>query len=375
MKVVLISGEYPSERAGGIASVVYSLCKEFDKRKMEYKVVCTREFEFETSKGIFLNAWGKQPLSHFSFGFNFRNFLKKEKCNWDLFHFHLPNGLGPLLFSRNLKHKVLVSVHTTSKGYEEYLYRYCPFKYLTWKERISKLGYIKIPIMLEKMALRNSRKIVAVSNGIKNELESWYGQKNVKMIRKGIDVRKLCKPKRSENDVPKVLYVGRLVGQKGVFSGIEALANIEKKYEFLVVGNGPLRRRLEECCKKKGINARFFGYVEESKLYQLYSRSDILLMPSFYETEPLVGMEGAGSGLPIVAFKGAAIEDIVCKENREFIVKTGDIKALSESIKFLLDNEKIRRKIGRGNRKNVLKNYTSKKMAEEYIETYIEMNE
>jgi len=374
MKVVLISGEYPVEgKAGGIASVVYHLCREFDKRKIDYKIVCTRDFEFKTNKGVFLNAWGKEPISYISFGLNFKKFLEKDKDNWDIFHFHLPNGLGPLLFSGSIKNKTLVTVHTTSNEYNKYLYKKCPSRYLSWKEKLIKLGYIQIPILLEKIALKGCKRVIAVSDGVKKELESEYGLENVKVIRKGIDTNKLCKPQHSKNDKLKVLYVGRLVGQKGVFLGIDALAKVKKDFEFLVVGKGTLEQKLKEHCKKKGINARFLGYVEDNLLYQLYARSDILLMPSFYETEPLVAMEGAGSGLPIVAFEGARIENIVGKENRKLIAKTGDVKALSESVDYLIDNEDIRRKIGKENRENVLKNYDSEKMAEAYIKTYIEV--
>lgn len=370
MKVLLVSGEYPGKKAGGIGSITYHLCKEFDKREVEYKVVCTREFDFEINRMVSLSVWGMQPISYFSFGFNFKRFLEKEKSNWDVFHFHLPNALGPLMFSSCVKHKTIVTVHTTSKGYEEYLYRYCPFKYLNWKEKISKLGYIKLPIALEKLALRNSREIVAVSDGVKNELECWYGQENVRVIRNCIDTSKLHVPKYSNNDRHRILFVGRLVAQKGIFLGIDALARIKVNYEFLIVGTGPLRSKLEEYCRKKGVNARFLGYVEDNELYKLYSESDLLLLPSFYEGLPTVALEAAGSGLPIVAFRGARVDEIVCEENRNFIVETGNIYKLSENIEYLLNNKKIKERIGRKNREKVLKNFNGEKMANEYIRLY-----
>ena len=217
MKVLLVSGEYPEKRSGGIGSIIYHLCKELDKRKIEYNIVCTHEFGLEINNVVSLNAQGIQPISHFLFGLNFKRFLEKERNNWDTFHFHLPNALGPLLFSSRVKHKTLVTVHTTSKGYEKYLYRHCPLEYLTWKEKISKLGYIKIPTALEKVALKNSTEIIAVSDGVKKELEYWYGLKNVRVIRNGIDISKLHNPKYSNNDKYRILFVERLVAQKGKF--------------------------------------------------------------------------------------------------------------------------------------------------------------
>jgi glycosyltransferase involved in cell wall biosynthesis len=374
MNVMVISGEYPSEKAGGIASVVYDLCKEFDKRKIEYKIVCTKEFEFETERGVFLNAWGRHPIHDITFGLNFKKFIEKEKGNWDVFHFHLPNARGPLLFSNNLRNKSLVTFHTTSEGYNKYVYQKLPFRYLNRNEKILKLKYIKISVLLEKMALKNAANVVAVSSGVKKDLNSWYVNKNVEVINNGIDISKLHASNISEEkNKPIILDVGRLVAQKGIFLGIRALASVKEDFNFLVVGKGSLRHKLEEYCSKKDIPAKFLGFVESDELYRLYSKSDILLMPSFYEGLPMVGIEGAGSGLPIAAFEGARVVDIVCEENRELIVKTGDVNALSRSIEYLLDNEAIRSNIGRKNRENVLNNFSSGKMAEKYIQIYKEM--
>jgi len=371
---MIISGEYPSEKAGGIASVVYSLCKEFNKEKIEFKIVCTKKYKFEGQEGIFLNAWGRYPILDITFGLNFKKLLEKEKNNeWDIFHFHLPNAQGPLLFSKDLINKIVVTFHTTYEGYNKYLYQKLPFKYLNWNEKILKLGYIKISTMIEKIALSNATKVTAVSRGVRDELSLFYGKKEVEIINNGIDVSKLHAPNLKEKDRPTILYVGRLVAQKGIFLGIEALSRIKKDFDFLIVGKGPLRNKLEEYSRKKDVSAKFLGFVGIEELYGLYSKSDILLMPSLYEGLPMVGIEGAGSGLPIAAFDGARVEDIVCEENEELIVRAGDVKALSESIEYLLDNEDERKKIGRKNRENVLKNFNSKIMAKKYIQIYKEL--
>jgi len=374
MRIAIISGEYPSEKAGGIGSVVYDLCKEFDRMNIEYTVLCTKKFERKTDKAVFLNAWGVHPLPDITFGLSFKKFLRKKKDNWDIFHFHLPSALGPLLFSKDLKDKTLVTFHTTAEGYNKYVYQKLPFKYLNWNEKILKLGYIKTFTFLEKIALSNTTNVTAVSQGIREELNSFYRVDEVKVVNNGIDVSKLHAPITSEEkDKPLILYVGRLVAQKGIFLGIEALSRIKKDFDFLIVGRGPLRNKLEEYSRKKCVPVKFLGYVKTEELYRIYSKSDILLMPSFYEGLPIVGIEGAGSGLPIAAFDGARVEDIVCEKNKELIVRTGDVKALSESIEYLLDNEYERKNIGKKNRENVLKNFNSKKMAKEYIKIYEEM--
>ena len=78
--------------------------------------------------------------------------------------------------------------------------------------------------------------------------------------------------------------------------------------------------------------------------------------------------------MPIVAFKGARVDEVICEENRNFIVETGDTYGLSENIEYLLSNKKIRERIGRKNRENVFRNFSSEKMASEYIRLYEQSN-
>ncbi|CEG12373.1 hypothetical protein MSIBF_A220001 [groundwater metagenome] len=375
MRILIVSGESISKSAGGIGSVVYELCKEFDKRKIFYKVVYSNRFKFETEKGVFIHDVSPtlSPLGPI-FGLNFKRFIKKEKDNWDIIHFHLPSAQQPLLFFNNSKSKSIVTFHTTWKGYEEYVYSKIPFRYLKWNERISKVGGLKYLILLEKMALKNATSISTVSSGVKNEINLWYSTKKVNIINNGIFTDEFCPDNNlKKEDKFTILYVGRLSLQKGIFLGIDALANIKGDFNFLVAGEGELYKKLKEYCSKKCVPARFFGRVAREYINKIYSKSDILLMPSLYEGLPVVGIEGACMGLPIVAFEGARVEDIVCEENKQYISRTGDVKALSKSIQYLMENDYERRTIGRKNREIILKNFTAEKMAEKYIKSYEEV--
>lgn len=372
MRIMIISGEFPSKEAGGIASVVYNLCKEFEKRNFEYKLVCTKDFTFETDKGVFLDYWGIHPISDVIFGLSFRNLIKEEADKWDVFHFHLPNAQGPLIFSKNLKYKSVVTLHTTFEGYNKYVYRKLPFKFLDWRDRIFKLGYNKISSFLEKKSLKNAEKIIAVSSGLKDEIKSFYGIENVEVINNGI-ISSNVPIMRTFGETPKILYVGRLASQKGIFLGFKALKDLNLDFDFFVVGDGPLRNPLEKYCYKNDINVKFFGHINHENIYSFYSSADILLMPSLYEGFPMVALEGAASGLPIAAFKNARIEDIVCEENKDIICSTCDVNALKESICYLLENPSSRKRMGEKNRNKVLKEFSAKIMADKYIQIYREI--
>lgn len=373
----MVSGESILKTTGGIGSVVFEICKELNKRKIFYKVVYSDRFKFETEKGLFIRDT-PPPLypMGIAFGLNFKRFLKKEKDNWDIVHFHLPSALWPSVFFNNSASKDIKSIvtfHTTWKGFDEYLYS-SPFCNLKYKDYIINKIFNMWYILSEQLALKNTANIVAVSSGIKKEINLWYTNKKVEVINNGINVDGFCPSNNlKKNDDPTILCVGRLTPQKGIFLGIDALANVKCKFNFLVVGEGELRKELERYCSKKGVLAKFLGRVNREHLNKIYSNSDILLMPSLYEGLPMVGIEGACMGLPIVAFEGARVEDIVCEENKPFISRTGDVKTLSKSIQYLIENGYERRTIGRKNREIVLKNFTAEKMAEKYIKSYEEV--
>lgn len=371
MKVMIISGEYPSEKAGGIASIVYAFSKELEKRSVEHTVVCTQKFQSESSHCIFLNEYGKSPIRELSFGHSFNRLIKKEGDNWDIFHFHLPNALGPLLLnSKSIKKRSIATIHTTAEGFNKYVYTKTPVEYLTRDELILKFGFVKILARMERVSLYNAKYLIAGSSGVKSEILHWYGNPNVGVIHNGVNLSKLLKRSISPSDRPKILFVGRLSSQKGLLNGIAALSGVKHEFELLVVGAGPYRSMLEQYCAERNVPARFLGYVDESDLYDLYASSYLLLMPSLYEGFPTVAIEAAGSGLPIAAFTEAKLDRILCKENRILLGSSGNIDNLRKTIDYFLSDRKLSREIGLTNAKQVEANLTAEKMVDNYMRVY-----
>ena len=112
-----------------------------------------------------------------------------------------------------------------------------------------------------------------------------------------------------------VLFAGRLVKGKGVDTIINAFAQLEncaKKYTLVIAGDGPLRQELEDLTKSKGVNVRFLGKVEHSKMYELYSDSEVFI--SLNETEPfgITYVEALLSGCKIICPKTGGQVEFLC---------------------------------------------------------------
>lgn len=104
-------------------------------------------------------------------------------------------------------------------------------------------------------------------------------------------------------DLPLLLFVGRLVEQKNIIFVADVLGEIKKrgaKFRMLFVGDGPDRKRLEERIKENGVSeeCRLLGYVsDKAELMDIYSAADLFLFPSLYDTSSIVQVEAASHKL------------------------------------------------------------------------------
>ena len=105
--------------------------------------------------------------------------------------------------------------------------------------------------------------------------------------------------------LPVVLFVGRLVKEKGVRDLAQILAEVRalnSTVTMVVVGNGPERQLVEADFSRRGLSefVRFTGRVSDAELYQLYSEATCTVVPSYREGYGIVVAESAAAGTPVV---------------------------------------------------------------------------
>lgn len=103
----------------------------------------------------------------------------------------------------------------------------------------------------------------------------------------------------------RLLYVGQLVERKGLLQFLSALerwvrVHSERTLEFWLVGDGPLRTRLEEQVCPPNLELRFFGNVRYEKLPEFYKQAGIFVFPTLADEWGLVTNEAMAAGLPIL---------------------------------------------------------------------------
>jgi glycogen(starch) synthase len=145
-----------------------------------------------------------------------------------------------------------------------------------------------------------------------------------------------------------VLFVGRLVYEKGFQLALDALPNVIEQVEgvrFVVAGSGTHERELRSQAERLGLSERgtFLGWIGDDALHSLYRIADLCVVPSIYEPFGLVALEAMASGCPcIVADTGGLREVVPLGERVGLRFNGGDAEHLGVMIERLLVDDGLR---------------------------------
>jgi glycogen(starch) synthase len=170
---------------------------------------------------------------------------------------------------------------------------------------------------------------------------------------------------------PRVLYLGRLVPQKGVDVLLDAVRHLAGKVPVLVVGDGPLRLALERRARRLGIadRVRFEGFCRHVDVPARLAHADVIVVPSVYEELGSVLIEALHAGLPAVASDVGGIPTVVRDGVTGDLVPPGSAPALARAIDRLVVDEDRRRRY-RDASMAAAERYRWEVLAERVVEVY-----
>jgi GalNAc-alpha-(1->4)-GalNAc-alpha-(1->3)-diNAcBac-PP-undecaprenol alpha-1,4-N-acetyl-D-galactosaminyltransferase len=165
-----------------------------------------------------------------------------------------------------------------------------------------------------------------------------------------------------------ILNVGRLVNEKGQEYLLDAFAMIEdNEWELVILGEGPLRRRLMEKADRLRISSRLTMPGAVNNVDEWLSKSTIFAFPSISEGYPNALLEAMSAGLSCVSFDcNVGPRDIIENDKNGYLVPVGDIAMFSEKLKNLMDSDEVRDRVGI-QAKLSTKNYSISVISSEYL--------
>lgn len=392
-KVCFISPEY-WPLSGGTGAYVYYLSNELLKNGYKICVVTgsnqALDIQVNDKLNVFFLKIPKTPIvkSFLLAGASYRKLNSiRETVNVDITHAQLPltpNFAVPPNFGKTL----VCTVHSTWKGEAEVI-RGEPYSRLNANEKFLVSFNWFLRIFEEKM-LERAKKIIAVSHFTKRELLEYYKipENKIRVIHNGVDVNKF-KPAPDKRKVKEALgfnpddlaivSVGRLYARKGLFTLIESMPAVVKRFKnakFIISGKGQSdeMRKLIAHAEKLGVknNIIFTGYYPDKKLPKLYQAADVFAFSTFYEHHPFAVLEALATGLPVVTTTVGGIPETIESDKNGFLVEPFNPRQFADRILYLLEHPANAAEMGALARKTVEERFDWRIVVKKVLKVYDE---
>ena len=179
------------------------------------------------------------------------------------------------------------------------------------------------------------------------------------LVRHGVDLTAFPATRPAGHDPVELLAVGRMVEKKGFDVLLEALARLDRPFRLRLVGDGPLRPRLEAiiAAHRMADRVELVGRCTHATLPDYYAGADVVVVPSVVDSTgdrdglPNVVLESMASQRPVVASAVAAIPAAVRDGVTGTLVPPRDPDALAGALTALIDSPARRAELGRAARR------------------------
>jgi glycosyltransferase involved in cell wall biosynthesis len=201
-----------------------------------------------------------------------------------------------------------------------------------------------------KKTFSETRAVTAISSHVKEQVISLNANPDkVYLIPNGIWLNEFChvSNKHTIHEDPYILYLGRLVAQKGVNILIQAFSRIITRHPNIrlkIAGEGRDKNNLIKLAISSGTNRNidFLGIVRGPEKINLLSNALFLVLPSQREGFPVVVLEAFASGIPVVASFIGGTSDIIRNDENGFLISPEDIEGFADKLSCLLRDERLR---------------------------------
>ncbi|BAI60216.1 putative glycosyltransferase [Methanocella paludicola SANAE] len=201
-------------------------------------------------------------------------------------------------------------------------------------------------------------RIIAVSEWVKYDIARYrIDERKIVPVHNGINVGSF-RPTAATNvrkqygiDGPMLLFVGRMITQKGVPYLIDAMPLVLEKHpdtKLLLVGRGNALESLKKKVGAMGLEKSviFSGYMTEDMLKETYGTCDMFVLPSVWEVLPIAILEAMSSSKPVVCTNAGGNAELVKDGYNGYVVPMRSPEALADRINDLLDDPEKMKSMG-----------------------------
>ena len=378
MKILMLTWEYPPRIVGGIARVVHDLSHRLIKDGHEVTVVTYKEddlLEYENDKGVKIYRVDNYMISPNNFTdwimqLNFNLIAKateiiNEQGKFDVIHAHdwLVTYAAKTL-KQSYKIPIVATIHATEAGRNSGIHDDVQ-RYINDTEWL--LTY-------------ESTDVIVNSNYMKCELQRLFGLPfdKINVIPNGVNLNNFngidrdydFRRQYAMDNEKIILYLGRLVYEKGVQNLISAMPKILNRYhdaKLVIAGKGGMIEELRNQVKYLEIENKvyFAGYLDSKSVQKMYKCADVAVFPSTYEPFGIVALESMLSGTPTVVSDVGGLNEIIEHGVDGMKSYAGNPNSIADSVLEILFNPQLSNNISKNAKAKVKSNFNWNKIAQD----------
>jgi len=353
----LVKGRADPNTSNGVNIVIHNLASEQKKLNIDTEV-------WGITKNIHLNKHRHNyPLSLFKqkiifkLDFNLIKRINNLKEN-TIVHFHSGFIIEFYLIAKILKKRGIKWIITPHSLF-----------YSKKKNTFKQMLKFFYKFFFEDFIIKNTSAIHALSEE-ESKLWSRKIKKNkIYIIPNGVRKSLLFKKKYLKNKIFSICYCGRIaIFQKGLDLLLLAINELKKKnYRIYlnIIGDGHQKSKLEKMAYNLKIDdmITFHGNKIGNNKKKLIVKNDIFIHTSRFEGIPMAVLEAASLGMPLVISKNTNLSKFIIKANSGYVIKSLQIKHISETIEKIIKNRNKIKKMGINSRMMAIGNFSWKKIA------------
>ncbi|MEM2144505.1 MAG: glycosyltransferase family 4 protein [Candidatus Jordarchaeaceae archaeon] len=380
MRVCFVSFEYPPNTFGGAGTYAHLMVAKLRRIGVEVFVI-TKGNTGYSGHGTFrvptsnVTYWRRLFFAKYA-----ENLLHNlnNRYKFDLVHLNEPHIVlkKPVIPVVCTFHSVQANELKLRFSHSETFQNLIEFRDLILKNPVGSICDVFTARMMDK--------IICPSHHLAKLIKSscFVNEHKIHVIPNGIDLETVDKKENCNPNILTrygldkdnyVLYMGRLSFLKGVQYLIKAFREVAKEcpeLRLVIGGNGMFESNLRKLAH--GIkNVVFTGLIScPAEKKTLYENCLATVVPSIYDTFPMVILEAMARSKPVIASNTGGIPSLIAHRENGFLVKPADIKGLEIAIKRFYEDPSLARKMGMIGRKLVEEKFTANRMVCETIKVY-----
>ena len=225
----------------------------------------------------------------------------------------------------------------------------------------------KLTNWYRNFAVNHSYMIITPSNYLKTIVSQWsYPKEKIEVIYNAVEFEE--SDKQIQKDKFRIVSVARLIPHKGIEAILKTLSKLDFEFEYIVIGDGPLKNELQKLSNDLDIDTKFIGNVSKKEVANWLSSSNLFILNSSYEGLPHIVLESMENSCPVIASCVGGTPEVIQDGENGLLFEYNNIDELQEKIKLIHEDRVLRTKLIENGKKFTKEFADVEKMIDRYIE-------